>query len=57
MAGEDIREAVEIREGALDFVDVWEAAEGRADRGAALPGMIDLVYISILDESGQVPNA
>jgi hypothetical protein len=42
--GEEVREAVEAREwreAALDFVEVWEAVEGRADREAILPGMVD----------------
>ena len=43
MVGDDIREAVETRElseSAEDFVDVWEAVEGRAERAATLPGII-----------------
>jgi hypothetical protein len=60
MVGDDMREAAEIREfreGAADFVDVWEAVEGRADREATLPGMMGLVSISVVDECGQARNA
>ena len=34
----------ELREREVDLVDVWEALEGRADRGAVLPGMILLIW-------------
>ena len=40
-----MREAVEtreLREGAEDFEDTWEAVEGRIDRAAILPGMMNL---------------
>ena len=44
MVGEEMREAVEAREcreGAEDFVEAREAVEGRAERAAILPGMMN----------------
>jgi hypothetical protein len=44
MVGDDMREAVEareLREDPVDFIDVCEAVEGRADRAAILPGMVN----------------
>jgi hypothetical protein len=54
-----VREAVdtrELREAALDFVEVWEAVEGRADREAILPGMTS-ARTSIIGKSRQARRA
>ena len=44
MVGDEMREVVEAREcreGAEDFVEVREAVEGRTERAAILPGIMD----------------